>query len=486
MADSSAPAAGPPAQEAAARDNWNDGMGARSTAGMSVREVREMDPSKTSIYTQGVLVRDGMAPAAESGAVPIQGNGLNDLLKWSIGNSSGADLQALRERVARGEYDPSAYREYLDAMMGEPDLARMRTHLKTLLDEASDAEARVGALEEIEFLAESIDNANDLLKVGGLKTVVSCLGQEDARVAGAAASAIATCTQNNPTCQAAALAANLVHTLLAGLIGDDDRQKASARPRERGPARARACARPLPSRCPVRLIRALPPLPSRAQALAAPFLSALSASVRGHAPSARALLDAGGVALLAQLARRADAKARRRALFLLATLAREAEGVARALREQGEGGEGGAAGAVLDGLAQDDVELQAQALSLIGSSLQGEAVGGAEREACREMWVSAGVTSALQELAQRLQLRLANGDQSEDDDPAVPLRIVKLLALLDPAQPLGEPPAPPAPPGQLPTLAEGGAAEGEEGEEEGAAGAAPPAAAPPPPVLALM
>ena len=225
--------AGPPAPEP--RDHWTQGMAPRSTKDIAVKEVREMDPSKTSIYVQGVLVRDGMAPAADAGgAAPIDGNGLNDLLKWSIANSSGADLTALRERVARGEYDPFAYREHLDAMLGEPDLARMRTQLKIIVDDASEPDARARALEEIEFLAESIDNANDLLKIGGLKTVIDCLGQRDAVVAKAAAAVLATCTQNNPTCQTAALAANLVHTLLAAMLGDDNHQKARARP----PARA--------------------------------------------------------------------------------------------------------------------------------------------------------------------------------------------------------------------------------------------------------
>lgn len=189
------------------------------------------------------------------------------------------------------------------------------------------------------------------------------------------------------------------------------------------------------------------------------------------------LVDAGGVTLLARLAHTADDKSRRRALFLVATLAHEAEGVAQALREADEL----ASGAVLAALEHGDTEMQAQALSVIYNTLQGDAVSAAERMACRGWWVARGVTSALQDLAQRLLQRLSNGDKTEDDDPAVPLRIVKILTLLDSAEPLGAPPAPPAPRGQLPAVAEAGAAEGGEGSE-GAVASAVPA---PAPMLAL-
>jgi hypothetical protein len=198
---------------------------------MTVKEVREMDPSKTSIYTQGKLVRDGMAPAgADAGPAALpEGNGLNDLLKWSISNANEADLTSLRERVARGEYDPAQHREFLEAMMGEGDLTKMRNQLKVVLDDDADPDAKVRSLEEIEFLTESIDNANDLLKVGGLMTVIDCLGKPGVAIPKAAAAVIATCTQNNPKCQQAALDARLVHTLLAGMIGEDARQKVCVR-----------------------------------------------------------------------------------------------------------------------------------------------------------------------------------------------------------------------------------------------------------------
>lgn len=225
-------------------------------------------------------------------------------------------------------------------------------------------------------------------------------------------------------------------------------------------------------------IHPLPRFLPRAQALTASFLYALSATVRGHPPSARVLLDAGGVLLLSQLARTAAEKARRRALFLLATLAHEADGVAQALRECDET----SAQAVLDALEHADVELQAQALTLILNSVQGDAVSAAEREACRDWWLKRGVTGALQDLAQRLLLRLANGDKNDDDDPAVPLRIAKILGLLTPGEPLGAPPAPPTPPGQLPSVMEGSVAEGDEDGEHAEA----PAAAPPRPMLALV
>jgi hypothetical protein len=204
--------------------------------------------------------------------------------------------------------------------------------------------------------------------------------------------------------------------------------------------------------------------------LTASFVYALSATVRGHPPSAQVLIDAGGIALLSRVAIRADARARRRSLFLLAMLVVEAPGVARALRECAEGAE-----AILDALEHADTELQSQALSTIFNTLQGDAVEGAERLACREWWISHGVVSALQDLAQRLLLRLTRGEQSQDDDASVPLRIADILGKLDEQSSLGSPtPLPPVNAGPLPAVTEGG--------EDGEAAPTKPAA----PVLALM
>lgn len=377
-----------PTPQQKASNAWDEGMQPASTLDNPVKEVREMDPKYTSVFNQGVLVQDGAAAeeaSAPAGAVPLEGNSLNDLLRWSIANARDGDLEALQERTARGDFDPKAFRDHLDAMLGQGDLATMKQALGRLFDEASTAEVQVEALEEIEFLCEAIDNANDLLQVGGLSSVMTCLDSTKAGVAHAAAGVLATCLQNNAKCQTAAVAAGLVPSLLSAI-------------------RARADVD---------------------SALVPRLLYTLSACVRGHDEASAALLNAGGVPQLVVLARHGALPTRRRALFLLAALVRDAEGFSGAVRRAPFAGE-----ALVQGLADEDKDARLHAVTCLGSLLDGAAVASEERVAGQAWLRELGMEDTLGALASAMAKDVAEGRAGDDEDPAVPLGVARVQGLL--------------------------------------------------------
>ena len=148
-------------------------------------EVREQSTAKTSVYRQGTLVYDGatgqaVGPAAAQGAGAAgPGNSLNEMLKWSIENS---DPEELARRAAEGEkHTPKQIdKEIMDMLLGQPIVAKMRECMGKLEnacladDAAGDLDEGAAALEELEYYAEDLDNALDLVKIGGLQTLMRC------------------------------------------------------------------------------------------------------------------------------------------------------------------------------------------------------------------------------------------------------------------------------------------------------------------------
>ena len=88
-------------------------------------EVREQDPTKTSVYCAGELVYDG-ATGEGIGKPGSSGPGqsLNEMLKWSIEHSDSAELA---RRAAEGAAPPSQLdKEILDMLLGQPTVAKVR------------------------------------------------------------------------------------------------------------------------------------------------------------------------------------------------------------------------------------------------------------------------------------------------------------------------------------------------------------------------
>merc|ERR1719353_2622403 len=98
------------------------------------------------------------------------------MLKWSIEHS---DPDELRRRAAEGARAPTQIdKEIMDMLLGQPTVAKMRECLgklePSLLTADGGLDLGCAALEELEYYAEDLDNAVDLVKIGGLATLKQC------------------------------------------------------------------------------------------------------------------------------------------------------------------------------------------------------------------------------------------------------------------------------------------------------------------------
>jgi len=326
------------------------------------KKVIEQPTSKTSIYKQGELIYDGAtgltvgsAASADDSDDPL-GQGMNQLLNWGIRNS---DPEELKRRADAGETHTLTPldKEMLEMLLGQPTVAQMRSCLaklepEVLLQEGGE-EAGLLALEELEFHSEDLDNANDLVKISGLKLMLAlCEGKEvSAEVKEGACAVIAAGMQSNPAFQQAAVALCVPEALL-------------------------------------RLLQ-----PSAALCVRRKALYALSALLRsgGEATALLLALEETVPALL-RSASSDDPKEQRRALFLLLVLLKEKQLPPSTLAAHAP-----VAPLLLAAACGDDVEAMESALQLLlllrsaealrtqlASELGAEAKLGAQLEAARQ------------------------------------------------------------------------------------------------------
>jgi len=325
-------------------------------------KVIEQPTSKTSIYKQGELIYDGAtgltvggAASADGSAAPL-GQGMNQLLSWGIQNS---DPEELKRRAEAGETRTLTPldKEMLEVLLGQPTVAQMRSCLAKLEPEAllqeGGEDAGLLALEELEFHCEDLDNANDLVKISGLKLMLALCERDEvsAEVKEGACGVIAAGMQSNPPFQQAAVALGVPEALL-------------------------------------RLLQ-----PSAALCVRRKALYALSALLRSGGEATAAILARGGtVAALLRSAGGDDPKERRRALFLLLVLVREQQLPPAALAAHAP-----LAPLLLAAACGEDVEAMESALQLLlllrsaepmrtqlAAELAAEAKLGAQLEAARQ------------------------------------------------------------------------------------------------------
>ena len=326
------------------------------------KKVIEQPTSKTSIYKQGELVYDGATGLTVGGAASAAdsedplGQGMNSLLNWGIRNS---DPDELKRRAEAGETHTLTPldKEMLEMLLGQPTVAQMRSCLaklepEVLLQEGGE-EAGLLALEELEFHCEDLDNANDLVKISGLKLMLAlCEGKEvGAEVKEGACAVIAAGMQSNPPFQQAAVALCVPEALL-------------------------------------RLLQ-----PSAALCVRRKALYALSALLRSGGEATAALLAREEtVPALLRSAGSDDPKEQRRALFLLLVLLKEKQLPPSTLAAHAP-----VAPLLLAAACGDDVEAMESALQLLlllrsaealrtqlASELGAEAKLGAQLEAARQ------------------------------------------------------------------------------------------------------
>jgi len=351
-------------------------------------EVREQATTKTSIYEAGKLIYDGATGEGTGGrGTSGPGASLNEMLKWSIEHADPAELS---RRAAEGAKAPSQIdKEILDMILGQPIVAKMRECLGKLESEALSSDGGLddgaAALEELEYYAEDLDNALDLAKIGGLAAMRRCCafgllgddpeaspsaaaeaaavagaGEEAAALREAACGVLAAMVQNNPKVAAAAYAVGIPQLLLALLAGGGAGAEAE---RVGGIAVVRKALLALSAL--LRTEEAPPDVSDGASSqrtLAAAAAAAAADADKAQAGSEKSGQQALAISLptLCVLAAHDDLKVRRRALFLLASLA--VDGAADTIAAAADAP---LLRALLDNLSGDDEDVRTQSARLL-------------------------------------------------------------------------------------------------------------------------
>jgi hsp70-interacting protein len=127
---------------------------------------------------------------------------MNNLLKWSIENSTSArhpgDSTDAAPAPTTHKLDP----QVLSTLFGGPsDADLMKAAMEALQSDEVDLENKMIAFDNFEQLIESIDNANNLEPLGLWTPLVELLKHEEAEMRRYAAWCIGTAVQNNEKAQ---------------------------------------------------------------------------------------------------------------------------------------------------------------------------------------------------------------------------------------------------------------------------------------------
>ena len=130
----------------------------------------------------------------------MEHQGLNELLKWSIENSStaGNDPSVQQPRDPTQGLNAEALRQLLG---GPSDADRMREAMAAIQSPDVSLENKLTAFDNFEQLVEGIDNANNMEPLGLWAPLVAQLGNEEAEMRMMAAWCLGTAVQNNVKAQ---------------------------------------------------------------------------------------------------------------------------------------------------------------------------------------------------------------------------------------------------------------------------------------------
>lgn len=164
-----------------------------------------------------------------------QNKGLNELLKWSIENST-KPTGVTSTSDSNGATNPSQHDlssttprnldpELLAQLLGGPsDAELMQAAISHVLEGDSDTsitlESRLTALDNLEQLVESLDNANLLATLGLWTPLLGLLGHAEPDIRRMAAWCVGTAVQNNAPCQERLVALGGVERLVALALGE--------------------------------------------------------------------------------------------------------------------------------------------------------------------------------------------------------------------------------------------------------------------------
>lgn len=149
--------------------------------------------------------------------------GLQDLLKWGIQNSVPADGNAANGTAAPQDAGRGLNAEAIKALMGGPsdaELMQAAVAHATSTDPEVTLESKVTALDNLEQLIESLDNANLLSTLGLWTPLLELLAHENAQVRLMTAWVVGTAVQNNAPSQERLVALGGVEKLVTMALGE--------------------------------------------------------------------------------------------------------------------------------------------------------------------------------------------------------------------------------------------------------------------------
>ncbi|KAG8902845.1 hsp70 nucleotide exchange factor fes1 [Tulasnella sp. 417] len=126
---------------------------------------------------------------------------MRDLLAWSTEHQTTPDDPNYVPPRPLGELDPGL----IDMILGKPDAVRMRDAMAIAVDESKSEDDRVTALDDMELLIESLDNANDMEVLKLWEPVLNLATCPIPAIAAQALWVLGTAVQNNPKSQEAFL-----------------------------------------------------------------------------------------------------------------------------------------------------------------------------------------------------------------------------------------------------------------------------------------
>lgn len=131
---------------------------------------------------------------------------LDGMLQWAIGHSDPAKLKETADDVQRLSASELTKRqleikELMEKLKMPSDAELMQIAIADLNNSSISLEDRHRALQELLILVESIDNANDLYKLGGLDAVIKELNNSEPEIRTTAAWILGKASQNNPVVQ---------------------------------------------------------------------------------------------------------------------------------------------------------------------------------------------------------------------------------------------------------------------------------------------
>ncbi|KAK7333935.1 hypothetical protein VNO80_30716 [Phaseolus coccineus] len=147
-----------------------------------------------------------LPPAADDSASDGGFSSLDGMLQWAISHSDPEKLKdsaEAQQRLSPRDLEKRSLeiKEIMEKIKMPSDAELMKIAIRDLNNVSTSLEDRHRALQELLELVESIDNANDLNKLGGLVAVTKELNHSDPVIRTVAAWVLGKASQNNPIVQ---------------------------------------------------------------------------------------------------------------------------------------------------------------------------------------------------------------------------------------------------------------------------------------------